>query len=108
MHARGRHVDRAVAHDAAAIDNENRRAGYPAFLFRVVNIPLLHDEAFPVRQNWKWEAQFAAHGFGFFRRVDRDSGDVCTRSANFIVMVAIVRQLAEAERSPMPAKEDED
>jgi hypothetical protein len=95
-----------VAHGAVTIDDENGWSCDAALFACVVNIPLLHDTAFRVTQDWKWQPQLLAHCFGFFEPVDRDGSDARARRANFAVLLAVIRQLAEAEGSPVPAKED--
>jgi len=69
---------------------------------------LLHDAPLHIRQNWEGQVQFLAHRFGFVGRVNRDRRDARARRANFTVVVAVIRQLAEAEGSPVTAKENKD
>ena len=49
----------------------------------------------------------AAQSFGYFRRVDRNSHKGRAGGADFFIMIAEVRQLAEAKGSPRPAIENE-
>jgi hypothetical protein len=49
----------------------------------------------------------APHRLGLFHSIDRDGHYTRAGRADLRVMVAIVRQLAKAERSPMASIEDE-
>lgn len=95
-----------VAYAAVTIDDKDCWLGNSAFLSCVVNIPLLHDAPLRISEDWKWQPQLLAHGFGFCGRVNRDCRDAGARRANFFIVFAVIRQLAEAEGSPVTAKEN--
>lgn len=73
----------------------------------VENIPLLHGEAIGVTQNRERESKLAAKAFRLLGAIDGDCDDIGSGGANLIVVIAIVRQLAEAKWSPVPAIKEE-
>lgn len=107
-HARGNGVNGRETNEASGIEDENRRFGNAAFLLGVVNVPLLDNATICVAQDAEGQAQFAPHGFGFVGRVDGDRDEICAARTNFLIVVAIIRQLAETEGSPMAPIEKED
>ena len=56
----------------------------------------------------KFDAEFLPDRFAARRVIDRDGDQLRTRRAKVFKMLRIVRQLAEAERSPMSAVENHD
>jgi len=50
----------------------------------------------------------AAQVFGYFRRIDRNSDKGRAGGVDFVIMIAKIRQLAEAKRSPGTAIKNQD
>lgn len=105
--AHGYGVHRNVAHGKVAANDENCGFGDPSLFAPVIDIPVLNDASFRIAQNGEWQTELATQGFGSFRRIHRDAGKGRAGRTDFLVMLAIIRQLAEAERSPRAAIEDE-
>lgn len=105
--ARGDLTNRCVTHYAAGIDDEHRRLGDPALFFRVINAPRAHDRALRVAQDRKREVQRFADALRFFRAVNRHSRQRRSCGSYVDLVNAIIRQLAEAKRSPVPAVENQ-
>lgn len=99
--ARSNFIHRNAADHAPGIQNEHRRFRDAAFFARVVDAPLAHHLPLRVAQNCKRQSQPIAHRLRFFRGVHRNGDQLCARRANRRILLAIVRQLAEAERSPV-------
>ena len=97
-----------VSDHLARVDDEDGRLSNAASLGGVVEIPGLDDSAFGVAQHWKRQREVKTQGFGLGGWVYRDSRYVCAGGLDLRVMVAVVRQLAEAESSPVAAIEEED
>jgi hypothetical protein len=106
-HARDDVIYFRVAHGAIAVDDEDGRLRDAALLPRVVDIPLLNDAPFGVAQNRKREPQLAPHCFRFRGRIDGYGRDAGPGRGDFCVVVAVIRQLAEAKRSPIAAIEEQ-
>ena len=106
--ARGNGVNGRETDEASGIEDENRRFGNAAFLPGIVNVPVLDYTTICVAQDGERQMQFAPHGFRFFGRVDGDRGEICAARTNFLIVVAVIRQLAETEGSPMASIEKED
>lgn len=107
-HARGNGVNGRETNEATWIEDENRRFGNAAFLPGIVNVPVLDYTTICVAQDGERQMQFAPHGFRFFGRVDGDRGEICAARTNFLIVVAVIRQLAETEGSPMASIEKKD
>ena len=90
-----------------AIDDENARLRNAAPLLGVVNIPFTNDSVLRVAQNRERQLQLPAKRFRALRRVDGNSDDLSAKRLNPVVIVTVVRQLAETERSPVAAIEDQ-
>ncbi len=106
-YARGHAVNLGVAHHAIASDHEYSRLGDAALLPRIINVPLFYEAAFGIAQNWKREPQFAPQGLGSLRRINGNGREVRPGGADLFVVVAVIRQLAKAERSPVSAIENQ-
>jgi hypothetical protein len=101
-------VDGGEAHPAVRRENEDRRFRDPSFFARIVYVPLAHDVASRIRQNWKGKTKVVAHGLRLFGRVDRNGYQGRAGGTQRRIEVAIFRQLAKAERSPVASIEEND
>ncbi len=99
-------VHRSVTHDPVLIDNEDCRLSDTAFLACIADIPILDDAPLRIAQNRKRQRKLSTHALGRCRRIYRDGYYACGRRPDFRVVVSVVRQLAEAERSPIAAIEE--
>ena len=90
-----------------ASDHEHRRFSDAASLPRIINVPLFHEATFGIAQNWKWEPQFVPQRLGPLRRIDGNGCNLRPSGADLFVVVAVIRQLAKAERSPISAIENQ-
>ena len=100
-------VHRHVADDAVGIDDEHGRLRDAAPLAGVVDAPFPDDAAFRVAQNHERQPQVPPHCLGRLRRIDRHRHNISAAVPDFAVVVAVVRQLTEAEGSPVAAIEEE-
>jgi hypothetical protein len=100
-------IDGREEHLATRGDHEDRRLRDAPVLARVENIPLSDDASIGVTQDGERELELAAKTFRLVGAVDGDCDDFGSGGANLIVAIAILRQLAETERSPAPAIKDE-
>lgn len=67
----------------------------------IVNVPIADDAALGIAQDRKGQIELAAHPFRFLLWIYGNSEDACSRRTNGVVVLTIIRQLAEAERSPV-------
>ena len=95
------------AHCQVGAENENRRLGNASLFAGIVDTPLPHHAAPAVRQNKERKSPFAPHPLGFLRRVHGNRHQVRARGAQRFVGIAVFRQLAEAEGSPVPPIEEQ-
>jgi hypothetical protein len=70
-------------------------------------VPFPDDAACRVAQDHERQPQVPAHRLGRLGRIDRHRHDISAGGPDFAIAVAVVRQLAEAEGSPMAAVEQE-
>ena len=96
-------VHRSVTHDPVLINNEDRWLGDAAFLARIVDVPMPDDTPVRIAQNRKRQREVSAQGLRRFRCIYRDGYYARGRGPDFQVVLSVVRQLAEAERSPIAA-----
>jgi len=69
--------------------------------------PVPNDTTFRIAQNRKRQREVNPRGPRFFGCIDRDSYDARARRPDFQVALSVVRQLANAESSPIaPIKEE--
>lgn len=101
-------VHRADQHAAVAIQNEHGRLGNPAFFLAIDDAPGLDHFAPRVAQDRERQIVLPADGFGPPGFVHGESGKIKARIVEGPGVVAILRQLAEAHRSPMTAVENQD
>jgi hypothetical protein len=101
-------VDRPKQNSTFGVDNEDGWAGYAAALVRIEDSPIPHHPAIGVAQNPKRQVELAAQRFGPARLVDGDRDQIGARGADLGVMIPIIRQLADTERSPEAAIEEHD
>jgi hypothetical protein len=87
------------------IDDEERRLGDASPLLRIVDAPILDHPPLGITQDRKGQPQLAPQSFRFFWRIDGYSHHVGPGRADFRVMIAVIRQLAETEWSPSSAIE---
>ena len=106
-HAYGDGVQRYKASGKVAANDEGGRFRNPALLACVIDVPGLNGLSFCVAQDGERQTYLATQSFGYFRRVNRNGDKGRAGCADFFIMIAKVRQLAEAERSPRPTIEDE-
>jgi len=100
-HPRRNFIHRNAANYAPGIQNEHRGLRDAALFARIVDAPLAHHRPLRITQNRERQSQLVAHSLRFFRRVHGNGDQLCARRANRRILLAIVRQLAEAERSPV-------
>jgi hypothetical protein len=101
--ARSHRVDSSVAYPSVRLNDKDRGLGDAAPLLRVVEIPLANDAPLRIAQNRERQTQPASQGLRLFKRIYGDGHNARPGCADSLVMVAIVRQLAEAEGSPVAA-----
>ena len=89
-----------------AIDDEYYRLGNATLLLGIINTPILDHPPLGIAQNGKGQPQLAADCFGFDWRIDAHGHNVGPGRADFLVMIAVIRQLAKTEWSPIAAIED--
>jgi hypothetical protein len=106
-HAARHCVDGRVSDHTARVDDENRRFRNAASLSCIQQVPFSNDVALAVAQDGKWQGELRAQSFGFRGRIDGNGGYACACRPNLSVMIAIVRQLAVAKRSPPAAIEQQ-
>lgn len=107
-HSRRHFVHRNASDDAPRIQNEHRRLCNAAFFAGIVNAPLAHHDPLRITQNGKLQAELLPHRLRFFRPVYGNRRQPCARRANCRVKLLVLRQLAEAKWSPMPAIKEQD
>jgi len=100
-------IYRDVAHYPAGIENEYGRFRYASLFRSVIDAPFPGHAAMRVAQDREIEVKFITDSLGFFRVIDGNGGEIRASRANGQLLVAIVRQLAKAEGSPMPAVENQ-
>ncbi len=103
--ARSDLIHRGKLHRAVGRQNKYSRLGNATLFVRTIDTPLPHHAASRVRQNGKRKPQVPPYGLGFLGSIYGNGHHVRARSTQFWVKVAIFRQLAETERSPVPAVE---
>ncbi len=106
--ARGHGIYCRVADSTILTDNKDGGFGDAAFLARIVDVPLLDDAPPGIAQDRKRQGQLLPQCLGSIWRIDGRGykrGASCT---NLVVTLAVIRQLAEAEWSPIPAVEEQD
>lgn len=89
---------------AIAIDDEDRWLGDASPFLRIVNAPILDHPPHGITQGRKRQPQLAPQRFRFRQRIDGSGHHVGPR-ADFRVMIAVSRQLAETKWSPGAAIE---
>ncbi len=89
-------------------NDEDRWFRDPALFFRVEHTPFPYDHSLRVAQNHIRQIKLPAQSLGTIGRINgkRCEGGACF--LNFIVEIAIFRQLAKTKRSPVPAVKKED
>ena len=78
----------------------------PPFSREFVDAPVPNDATFRIAQNRKRQRELTPQGLRFVGRIHRDSHYARARRPDFQVVLSVVRQLAEAERSPITAIEE--
>jgi hypothetical protein len=106
--AHHRVFDAGEADLARAIDEKRRGNRDAAFFSSVQHAPFYNGRASAVRQQREWNREVVAQARRAVRRIDGDRDDLGAGGAEVIVTFCIVRQLAEAERSPMSTIEQHD
>ena len=105
--ARRDRVHRSVTDYLVGINHEDGWFGDAASFSRVVDVPVLDHASFRVAQNWKRQCELGSQGLRCFARIHRNSHQARARRPDFRIVFAIIRQLAEAKRSPIPAIEEQ-
>jgi hypothetical protein len=101
-------INGSVEDCSIATEDEDGRYGDPTLFAGIVDAPLL-DHAFAgVAENREGQAKVVAQGCRLGGRIDGNGNYVRAGRADFIVVCGIVRQLAEAEGSPIAAVKEED
>jgi hypothetical protein len=106
-HAPHNRVHRSVTYHLAGVNNEDGWLGDAAFLAGVVDAPVPNDATFSIAQNRKRQREVNPQGLRFVGCIHRDSHYARARRPDFQVVLSVVRQLAEAERSPITAIEEQ-
>jgi hypothetical protein len=101
-------VDRGETHAPLAVEHERGRHGDAPLLERVEQIPVAHHLPLDVAPNWEGHAQRPPQMLGALRLIHRQGGDAISRPQKGVRTVAIIRQLADAEGSPVAAVENQD
>lgn len=101
-------IDGREAHASLAVDYERGRDGNAALLPRVEQVPVAHHLPPDIAQNWEWQPHRAPQVLSALWLVHRQGDDAITRPQKIIGPVAIIRQLTDAEGSPVAAVEDQD
>ena len=68
----------------------------------------LHHFASCIAEQRKLDVKLVADGLRAFGVIDRDGGQACAGAAKVLESSRVIRQLAEAKRSPMTAIENDD
>jgi hypothetical protein len=102
----GHGVHGTVPHRALRIHEKDRRLGDAALLPWVVEIPGFDDAPLRIAQNRERQGQLEPQCLRLFRCIHRDRDEARPRRTDFLVVLAVVHQLAEAEGSPMAAIEE--
>jgi len=89
-------------------DDKKGRVGDSSFLARIVDIPGLDDASPRIAQDRKWQGQLLPQCFGSVGSIDGGGDSGSTGRADFVEMLAVIRQLANAERSPTAAVKEQD
>jgi len=106
-HAHGDAVQRYEVRGKVAADDKGGGFRDPSLLACVVDISGFNDLSSRVAQDGERQVHLATQRFGYLWRVHRNSDKGRAGRADFFIMIAEIRQLAEAERSPGTAIEDE-
>jgi len=100
-------IYRGEAHRAIPVDQKSRGLGNSVLFPRIVDVPLDDHSPPGVAQDGEGKIQIATHGPRFFLGVHRHGSDTGAGRADRGVVVAVVRQLAKAEGSPIAAIEQQ-
>ena len=93
---------------ALAVDEEGRRNRDTAFFVRVEHAPFDDRRAVAIGEQRKRNRQILAHPGRPLGRIDRNCHNLGAGLAEVMVDLRIIRQLAEAEWSPMSSIEEDD
>lgn len=108
MRASGDSIDLDVADAAVTVDDEGGwLRDTPVFPW-VVKTPLLHDTAVGVSQDREGQGEVSPQRLRLCGCIDGDDDQISARSADGVVVIAVVRQLAVTKRSPMASIEQQD
>src|ERR1035441_8766701 len=97
----------SVTYHLAGVNNEDGWLGDAAFLAGVVDAPVPNDATLGIAQNRKRQTEVNPQGLRCVGCIHRDSHYARARRPDFQVALSVVRQLAEAERSPITAIEEQ-
>src|ERR1035441_5242732 len=97
----------SVTYHLAGVNNEDGWLGDAAFLAGVVDAPVPNDATFRIAQNRKRQREVNPQALLFVGCIHRDGHYARARRPDFQVVLSVVRQLAEAERSPITAIEEQ-
>ena len=100
-------VHRSVTDYLVEIDHEDGWFGDAASFSRVVDVPVFDNASFRIAQNRKRQCELSSQGLRCFARIDRNSHQARARRPDVRIVFAIIRQLAEAKRSAIPAIEEQ-
>ncbi len=106
-HARSDPIDRRITHRPISLNDKGRRLRNATLLPPVIYVPLLDDAAVRIAQYWERQIQFAPQCLRCLLNIYGDSGQAGPGRADFLVMIPVVRQLAEAEWSPRATIEEQ-
>jgi hypothetical protein len=101
-------IQRPSLHQASGAYGEHCRDGDPASLIGIQEIPGGYDHSLGVTQQVEWNEQFRLQQGGAPGRVNRNSRDIEPCLVNGIQVIPEIRQLANAEWSPMAPVEHQD
>lgn len=96
-------IHRGVTHDPVLINNENRWLCNSTLLAWIVDVPKLNNAPFCIAQNRKRQKEVGTHGLRLCRRIYRDRCYIRGQGPDLRIVIPVIRQLTEAERSPTAA-----
>ena len=106
-HALHNCVHRSKTYHPAGVKNEDGWLGDAAFLAGVVDAPLPNHATVGIAQDRKRQREVNPQRLRFVRSIHRHGHYACARRPDFQVVLSVVRQLAEAESSPIAAIEEQ-
>jgi hypothetical protein len=101
-------VNGSVQNTAVLAEDEDRREGDAAFFSWIEDAPVLDHLLVGIAENVERQTKIVTQRGGLQGRIDGNGNQVRAGGANFIVVRRVIRQLAEAEGSPIAAEKEKD